>query len=224
AYGYRGAVKGLGDSQLSSIASDTIVPKLHASDWPGAAVAAAHGLGDALEGPGIAPLVATVVIVLLIVVGALVWVRIRRRRRRRAELATARDADLTDPRSLEGLSTEALDQRSRELLVDTDNALRTSREDLDLAVAEFGTHHTEPFRTALARAEQALGSAFGIRQRLDDATPETPDQRRALLTDLLVHTARANAALDEQVEAFDKLRDLLITAPARLDALTQRLV
>src|SRR5699024_3220839 len=75
-YGYRGAVKGLGDSQLSSIASDDIVPKLHADDWPGAAIATAHGLDDALDGPGSAPLIAAVVIMLLIVVGAVVWVRI----------------------------------------------------------------------------------------------------------------------------------------------------
>ncbi|GAA4818343.1 TPM domain-containing protein [Tomitella cavernea] len=224
AFGFTGSVTGLSDAQLSSVMNDDIVPKLREHDWAGAAIAGAGGLSSALDGPSSAPLIVGVVILVLIIGGALVWVQLRKRRRRRAEAAAARDTDLTDPRNLAGLSTEALDQRSRELLVETDNALRTSSEELRVATEEFGTRATEPFRSALTAAQRALSAAFGIRQRLDDAIPESPDQRRSMLTDMLVHTGRANAALNEQVAAFDAMRDLVITAPARLDALTERLI
>ncbi len=224
AFGFTGSVTGLSDAQLSSVMNDDIVPKLREHDWAGAAIAGAGGLSSALDGPSSAPLIVGVVILVLIIGGALVWVQLRKRRRRRAEAAAARDTDLTDPRNLAGLSTEALDTRSRELLVETDNALRTSSEELRAATDEFGTRATEPFQSALTAAQRALSEAFGIRQRLDDAIPETPDQRRSMLTDLLVHTGRANAALNEQVENFDTMRDLVITAPVRLDALTERLV
>lgn len=226
AYGFvsTGSVADLSQSDISSIESDDIVPKLRESDWPGAAIAAAGGLSDALAGPSSTPLIAGVAVIIVIIGGALIWVQVRKRRRKRAELETARSTDLTDPQNLAGLSTEALDQRARELLVETDNALRTSREELQLAIDEFGRNQTAPFREAVDAARKALADAFGIRQRLDDAIPETPDERRRMLTDLLVHTARANAALDGQVAAFDKMRDLLISAPARLETLTQRMV
>ncbi|MDN5760380.1 MAG: TPM domain-containing protein, partial [Tomitella sp.] len=219
-----GPVQKLSDSDFASIRNDDIVPHLRDSDWSGAAIAAADGLGSALTGSGGTILIWVVVILVVVIGGALLWVQIRKRRRKRAEIAAARDADLTDPAVLSELSTDALDQRARELLVETDNALRTSADELELAVEEFGRNHTAPFRTAMQKAQQALSNAFGIRQRLDDAVPETPEQRRDMLTDLLLHTSRANAALDEQVTAFDKMRNLLITAPARLDSLTQRLV
>jgi hypothetical protein len=49
-------------------------------------------------------------------------------------------------------------------------------------------------------------------------------QRRDLLTRVVVAAAKADKELDAQTEAFDKLRDLVINAPTRLAALTQQLV
>ncbi len=54
--------------------------------------------------------------------------------------------------------------------------------------------------------------------------PSPWTQRRDLLTRVVVAAAKADRELDAQTEAFDKLRDLVINAPARLDVLTQQMV
>ena len=83
---------------------------------------------------------------------------------------------------------------------------------------------TEPFSRAVGNAKTTLAQAFNVRQILDDAVPETPQQRRDLLTRVIVAAAKADRELDAQTEAFEKLRDLVINAPSRLDALTQQMV
>jgi chromosome segregation ATPase len=110
------------------------------------------------------------------------------------------------------------------MVVEVDNALRTSSNELALAVDEFGEERTEPFTRAVNNAETALSQAFTVRQQLDDVTPETPAQRRELLTRVIVSAAHADRELESQTEAFEKLRDLVINAPSRLDALTQQVV
>jgi hypothetical protein len=95
---------------------------------------------------------------------------------------------------------------------------------LALAVEEFGTTQTESFSRAVSNARTTLAQAFNVRQILDDSIPETQAQRRDLLTRVVVAAAKADRELDAQSEAFDKLRDLVINAPTRLDTLTQQMV
>ena len=76
----------------------------------------------------------------------------------------------------------------------------------------------------MTNAKTTLAQAFNVRQILDDAVPETPQQRRDLLTRVVVAAAKADRELDAQREAFAKLRDLVINAPTRLDTLTQQMV
>lgn len=217
---------GVSESELDRILTADVEPALRDSRWADAGVAAADGLGAAMSGGGV-NLVPVLIIGVLIVgaVGALVlFTRRRRRGRDRAELERARAIDPTDSRALAALPLPVLQARSRELLVDIDNAVRTSSEELELATGEFGDTAVTPFRTAVDQAKAALAQAFAIRQRLDDAIPETPDQQRALLIELIGTLGRADRELDEQVAAFDAMRDLLINAPDRLDALTRDLV
>ena len=152
------------------------------------------------------------------------WSRRRRRKRREAEIAAARRVDPADPNALASVSIDALDDLSKSIVVDVDNAVRTSDNELGLAVEEFGPEQTEPFNRAVANAKTALAQAFNVRQILDDAVPETAQQRRDLLTRVVVAAAKADRELDAQREAFEQLRDLVINAPSRLDALTQQMV
>ena len=110
------------------------------------------------------------------------------------------------------------------MVVDVDNAVRTSDNELALAVEEFGDKDTTPFSQAVTKAKTTLAQAFNVRQILDDAVPETLQQRRDLLTRVIVAAAKADRELDAQREAFEQLRDLLINAPTRLDAMTQQMV
>ena len=95
---------------------------------------------------------------------------------------------------------------------------------MGLAVEEFGPDQTEPFTRAVTNAKTTLAQAFNVRQILDDAVPESVQQRRDLLTRVVVAAAKADRELDAQKEAFEQLRDLVINAPSRLDALTQQMV
>ena len=104
------------------------------------------------------------------------------RKRREAEFAAAKRVDPTDPNALAAVSLDALDDLSKSIVVDVDNAVRTSDNELALAVEEFGAKRTAPFSQAVANAKATLAQAFNVRQILDDAVPETPLQRRDLLT------------------------------------------
>ena len=167
------------------------------------------------------------VVLVIIVVAVLLlwlWMRRRRRKRREAEFEAAKRVDPADPNALAAVPIDALDDLSKAIVVDVDNAVRTSDSELALAVEEFGTAQTEPFSRAVTNARTTLAQAFNVRQILDDAVPETQLQRRDLLTRVVVAAAKADQELDAQSEAFEKLRDLLINAPNRLDALTQQMV
>ena len=163
-------------------------------------------------------------VVVFALAGLLLVMQWRRRRRRAAELAAAQRVDATDPDALGSLSVDALDDLSKTKVVDVDNAVRTSDNELAVAVEEFGTDRTQPFTRAVSNAKAALAQAFTVRQQLDDAIPETPAQRRDLLTRVIVSAAQADRELDAQTAAFRELRDLVLNAPTMLDTLTQRLV
>ena len=217
-------VKSVNARQVDDLRHNKIEPALHNGDWSGAAVAAANGLNTSPGSSGRVVLLVTLAIILVAVAILLLVMHYRGRRRRAAELAAARRVDPTDVNALAAVPLQALDDLSRALVVDVDNAVRTSSNELDLAIAEFGEERTQPFTQAVNNAKAALSQAFTVRQQLDDATPETPGQRRELLTRVVVSAARADRELDSQTEAFENLRDLVINAPSRLDALTQQYV
>ncbi len=139
-------------------------------------------------------------------------------------MAAAKRVDPTDEAALAAVPLEALDELSKQIVVDVDNAVRTSENELQLAAEEFGTTRTEPFMRALDNAKAALAAAFTVRQTLDDEVPETPLQRRQLLTQVVTSAAKADRELEAQQEAFEQLRNLVINAPDRLDSMTQQMV
>ena len=213
-------------NQVDDLRRNDIEPALRRDDWSGAAVAAANGLDTSRPATKVpwTGMIVTVVVIVLVLAGLLLVMRWRRRRRRAAELAAARRVDATDPNALASLSLDALDDLSKSKVVDVDNAVRTSDNELALAVEEFGTDRTEPFTRVVNNAKAALAQAFTVRQQLDDAIPETSAQRRELLTRVIVSAAQADRELDAQTDAFHGLRELVLNAPAKLDTLTQQLV
>ncbi|HTQ19180.1 TPM domain-containing protein [Mycobacterium sp.] len=218
------AVHSVSPAQVDDLRRTQIEPALRESNWSGAAVAAANGLNQPPNSSGRVLLLVVLGVVAVVVVVLLVVTRYRRRRRRAAALAAARRVDPTDENALAAVPVDALDDLSREMVVDVDNAVRTSANELTLAIDEFGQERTEPFTKAVDNAKSALSQAFAVRQQLDDDIPETPAQRRELLTRVIVSAARADRELESQTEAFEKLRDLVINAPSLLDGLTQQYV
>ena len=218
------AVRGVTSAQVDRLRRTKIEPALHNGDWGGAAVAAADGLDAPAPTSGRVVLLLAVGVIAIVLAILVVVTRHRRRRRRAAALAAARQVDPTDATALAAVPIEALDDLSRLMVVEVDNAARTSANELTLAIDEFGDERTQPFTTAVDSAKAALSQAFNVRHQLDDSTPETPAQQRELLTRVIVSAARADRELESQRDAFDKLRDLVLNASSRLDAFTEQYV
>ncbi|MCV7412214.1 hypothetical protein AWC05_16485 [Mycobacterium florentinum] len=217
-------VKGLTQTQVDELRRNEIEPALREGDWRGAAVSAANGLDAAPNSSSRFWLLASLGVIIVAVVALVLVMRYRRRRRRTADLAAARRVDPTNPTALAAVPLAALDDLSRSMVVEVDNAVRTSSNELALAIDEFGAERTEPFTRAVDNAKAALSQAFTVRQQLDDDVPETPAQQRQLLTQVIVSAASADRELEAQTEAFEQLRDLVVNAATRLDALTQQVV
>jgi uncharacterized membrane protein YgcG len=220
-------VKNVSQSQVDNLRRNEVEPALRRGDWSAAAVAAANGLntsGSTGAKVSLSTVLVPIGVVVFLLAGLLLVMQWRRRRRRAAELAAAQRVDATDPDALASLSVDALDDLSKTKVVDVDNAVRTSDNELALAVEEFGTDRTQPFTRAVDDAKAVLAQAFTVRQQLDDAIPETPAQRRDLLTRVIVSAAQADRELNAQTAAFRELRDLVLNAPTMLDTLTQQLV
>ncbi|MCV7200299.1 TPM domain-containing protein [Mycobacterium angelicum] len=217
-------VQGLNESQIDNLRHNQIEPALRNGDWSGAAIAAANGLNKSSSSSAPLVLLSLLGVIVVAVVVLLIVMRRRRRRRRADALTAARRVDPTDARALAALPLDTLDDLSRSMVVEVDNAVRTSSNELALAIDEFGDERTAPFTQAVNNAKAALSQAFTVRQQLDDSVPETPEQRRGLLTRVIVSAAQADRQLESQTEAFEMLRDLVINAPSRLDLLTQQYV
>ena len=105
------------------------------------------------------------------------------------------------------------------MLIAIDERTRTADQEAGFVEAEFGEDEAKPFRTAIAEAREELRAAFGVRQKLDDAEPEDPPTRVAMLNEIVERCRRAGAALDRQAARIDELRNLERNAPAILAGL-----
>lgn len=226
------AASGGTSTKVDDIRRNQIEPALREENWAGAANAAASGLaaiGKGGSGGGggtlsLVPLALAAGIGLMVIGALMLWNKRRRRKRHEAAVAAAKRIDPTDPTALASVPIDALDELSRSVVVDVDNAVRTSANELVLAVEEFGEFQTTPFAAAVDNARETLRQAFNVRQKLDDNVPEPLSERRDLLTRVVVSAAKANRELAAQNEAFHQMRDLVINSPERLNALTRQLV
>ena len=223
------------NEEIDTILSDSVEPLLANGDFAGAAVAGAGALGDAVAAdvpPSAAPtaepaatpvtpvdpnanggttdtgggLDLTPILAILLIGGGLLLAGRTLLVRRAAAKADAAERD-------------RLSQEANRALLATDEALRDADQEVGFAEAQWGEEEAAPYREAIAAARDDLRAAFGVRQRLDDAEPETPEQRREMLREIVDRTTAANQLLQAQTARLAALRDLEKTAPALLAAL-----
>ncbi|MGW7366607.1 TPM domain-containing protein [Streptomyces sp. NPDC054841] len=225
----------LTQAQLDEVAQTAIEPALRQNDWAGAAIGAANGYAAVLGGqpvptPSITPgqadpgggegASATDLILPVAVLGGagvIAAYAYRRRKRRIAERTTPGGGKgWGAPEEPSPTPLPELDARAKQTLVETDDALRTSHEELGFATAQFGEEAAKPFTDAVAYAQSELTAAFRLRQALDDAFPEDDTTRRRMLEEIISRCAEANRRLDEESEDFDRLRALEENAPQAL--------
>lgn len=228
---------GFTQSQLDEVNRSAIEPALKQNDWAGAAIGAANGFGAVLGGqPVVAPAITpgtedpgggsggngssslwipVAAVGSAGVLGALVYSR-RKRGSRGAPPqggGWGRGGAAERPRVT---PLPELDAQAKQLLVETDDAVRTSQEELGFAAAQFGDEAAQPFTEAVSYARGELTAAFRLRQKLDDAFPEDEATRRLMLDEILSRCTQANRRLDAESDAFDRLRALESNAPQAL--------
>ncbi len=211
----------LSNAQLTAVES-AIESELRNDNWAQAAIAGAQtlqseavgvvgpapstpGTTDSGTGGGI-PILPIIGGVAVIGGGLFIFSRLRRRK--------ATGSPTSAP---EQMTQKQLDQRAGSLLVQLDDSLKTSEQELGFAVAQFGEGATRDFTAVLASATAKVREAFAVKQKLDDAQPESEADRRVLTTQVIQLCEAADAELDSQADAFDALRELEKNAPAALD-------
>ncbi|MFD9537601.1 TPM domain-containing protein [Streptomyces sp. NPDC060010] len=240
-YAYSADVdSGFTEQQLASVASTAIEPALRENDWAGAAIGAANGYNAVLGGlpvpvPTLTPgeadpggsasdegagdfVLPVVVVGAAGALGAYAYSR-----RKRGKGAGAGRGTTTGPGwggqggAAAPLALPDLDARAKALLVETDDAVRTSTEELGFASAQFGEEAVGAFTGAVEYAKGELTHAFRLRQQLDDAYPEDDATRRRMLDEIVARCTEANRRLDAETADFDRLRDLEKNAPRALE-------
>lgn len=201
--------------ELYEMVNDEVVPHLSSDDWTEASIAYADGVEDMVtdSAGGAAVVVGVVVLVAVILVVALLW------RRRRNQDETKR---LPAGHPLR-LPTDELAAKSGHALLEIDNAIRSSEEELGFARAQFGLQQTDQFQEALGQAKESARTAFGLRRELDEPQmAEDEDAQRHAYAEILGLADQVQDALSVQAEHFEKLRDLQTRAPELLNELDQR--
>ena len=206
----------LSQEQLDGVMTESVEPRLSDDDWAGAAIGAAEGIGEALRGEAASGSSGggggssgssfpwLLVIGVVVIVAVIAWFVVRARSRRAAEGAPAAEG-------AGALPLDELRRRANAELVAADDAVKTSAQELDFAVAEFGEEPAAPFRQALEEARGDVAEAFRLRNELQDGDDE--GRQREILTAILQRTDAANTVLDAQADRFDNLRDLERNAP-----------
>ncbi len=211
-------------AEADQLAGQAVEPEFAEGDWAAGAVAFADVLrtGEAPGSGGGGG--ALLVLGAIAVVGGGAYLVSRNRRRKRAALPPpVTRLEKADPYA--GVSTEELQGRASNALLQLDEAMQTSQLDLDYARLQYGPQAVEGFDKALATSRDELSRAFALRQQLDDDPGDGRDEptTRQMLGEMLQLTQAAGTRLDEQAEAFAALRDLEHTAPQVLDALAPRI-
>ncbi|PJJ61613.1 TPM domain-containing protein [Compostimonas suwonensis] len=218
----------LTDTQLTQVETTAIEPALRENDWAGAGIGAATGLQAVLTGgvvtaPQVEPgdphpsggsngwVVFWIVIAVVVVIGLVLFFVLRRRAGGSGAAKKAAAVPIDELRT-----------RAGSALVNTDDAVTTSGQELGFAIAQYGEQATAGFTTALATAKSKLAEAFTLQQKLDDAEPDSDEQRRAWYTGILELCAAANEVLDTQARAFDELRELEKNAPQAIAELQKQ--
>lgn len=203
--------------QLDAI-EQSIRPQLSDGDYAGAAITAADGFETAAGGgrPGesggggfLGGLLIFLVIAAAIAV--VVWLVVRSRRKKKGAVGPGKGQT-----PLENLDTKELARRASSALVEMDDAVRTSEQELGFARAQFGDAATQEFAQALETAKANLNEAFTLKQKLDDGIEDTEEETRAWNAQILQLCQQASDELDEKAAAFDELRKLEQNAPEAL--------
>ncbi|SDI88024.1 TPM domain-containing protein [Arthrobacter cupressi] len=212
------------NSQLENIKSKAIGPQLANGNYAQAAIDAAGAIGDAAGGgsgnvPGSGAGTAVLVgagVVAAGGVGTYLYLRNRRKKAQGSAASGAYSPGQGEPDPLASLSVEDLRRKSGSLLIEADDAIKSSEQELGFAQAQYGDAAVGNFTKALQDAKGHMAESFKLQQQLDDHIPDTEEQQRSWLGEIIRRSEAALASLREQKADFDSLRELEKNAPQAL--------
>ncbi|GAA4704450.1 TPM domain-containing protein [Kocuria gwangalliensis] len=226
---YAGNSGPLSQSQVQDIYTNNVVPALRNSDWDGAAMGAVEGINSELGGvsiDGAGGVVGSVVVLGGIAaagVGAVALMGKRRRGRNQSRQGNVPAGRRNAPPQRSLVPLPELHKRAGASLVEADNAIQHSEQELQFAQLQYGTEQTKPFETALAQAKEHMRASFELQKKLEDHIPDTEADQRAWLGEIIDRTQKARAPLAEQERSFADLRQLETRAPEALQSVETEL-
>ncbi|WP_104136422.1 TPM domain-containing protein [Arthrobacter sp. ZGTC131] len=213
------------NAQRDNIRDKAVDPQLRNGDYAQAAINAAAAIGDAAgggsgnvpsgDGAGTAVLVG-VGIVAAGGAGTYLYLRNRRKKTQASSASYGPQGAELDP--LASLSVDDLRKKSGSLLIEADDAIKSSEQELGFAEAQYGEAAVGNFTKALQDAKGHMSESFKLQQQLDDHIPDTEEQQRSWLGEIIRRSEAALASLQEQKADFDSLRELEKNAPQALAA------
>lgn len=154
----------------------------------------------------------TAVVTVLVVVGVLIGVGFGLLFRRNRAQSAITPRTTADP-------IAAAAQRANILLVRADDAVRDAQDELDFALAQFGTESTAALSRTLAESRRQIMEAFELQQKLDDHVPDTTTQRREWTARISHLCETTMNRLNTELKAFEQLRELDRRVPESLATL-----
>ncbi len=200
---------------------------ISSDEWAAAAIGATASLedivnggdGDAsasLSGSIFGPMLLVGALVIIGFAGFYFYKRSRASKKSgpKYEIQHDQDGEPIDP--LAALSVQDLRLRAGRLLIAADNAIKSSEQELGFAEAQYGRETVKPFADDISSAKNHMTESFKLQQQLDDHIPDTEEQQRTWLGDIVRRCESVSSSLQEHKEDFDKLRELERRAPEAL--------
>ena len=228
------------ESQLDDVRTNVLEPMLASGDYAGAVAKTAQSLGDVfppINTPTAQPVITpqpvatpagnttggssggstgndsgTILMVLLLAAVVILggaWLLVRVNRLRVARRAAFQEAK----------TQEELGRKANAMLIQTDDALRDEDQALGFVEEEFGADAAAPMRETLSAAQDEMKQAFVLGQKLDDSEPETVDQRRQMIEEIIARCQKAQGVAADLTAEAARLRAAEQNAPKILDGL-----
>ncbi|MGW3946780.1 TPM domain-containing protein [Micrococcus endophyticus] len=155
--------------------------------------------------------------------GGVLVARNRRKKDGGAVERSGRDARPVERDPLDEMSLEDLRTRAGSKLVAADDAIRSSEQELGFAMASYGEDAVRTFREDIDQAKEHMRASFQLQHQLDDHIPDTEEDQRSWLKEIIQRSDAVGAALASHQKDFDSLRDLENNVPEALERIDARL-
>lgn len=198
-----------------------IAPELNNLDWLAAAEGAINGIEDAARGTGSRGGSSgsgfSLVPILLVFAGVAVigYFVLSRRSKKQVRRGQAQPNQPVQP----AIPLDQLRKQADHLLVAADDSIRSSEQELGFAEAQYGSAAIATFTQDLSKAKEHLRESFKLQQQLDDEIPDTEEEQRSWLNEIIRRCQEVNSSLEAHAADFKSLRKLETNAESHISEL-----